>query len=207
MKRNHLVLLVAGLLLFAGVQAQSLKEGINDLYKERYKSAKAVFEKLVATNPNDLEAVYWLGQTLIMTDHLKDAHALYEKTLGTNGNAPLILVGMGHAELYDKSKTNEARQRFETALTLTAHKKKGNDPEILNAIGKANTDAKYGDLAYAIEKLKEASEKESKNPDIFLNLGNAYRKAFPGQAGGEAYQAYQNAVRLDNKFASGPYCS
>lgn len=205
MKRKQLVLLVIGILGITGLQAQTVQDGVNDLYKQRYKSAKSVFEKLIAANPNNLEAIYWLGQTLIQTENVEGAHALYEKTLGTNGNAPLILVGMGHAELYNQAKTNEARQRFETALTMTANKKKGNDPEILNAIGKANTDAKYGDLTYGIAKLKEATEKETKNPDIFLNLGNAFRKAFPGQAGGEAYQAYQNAVRLNSKFAIGHY--
>lgn len=205
MKRNKLVLFVAGLLAFASLQAQSVKDGKSDLYKQRYKSAKAVFEKLVAANPNDLDAVYWLGQTYIAMENVKAAKDLYEKTLAANGNAPLILVGMGHVELYDQSKTNEARQRFETALTMTEHKRKGNDPNILNAIGLANSDAKYGDLNYAIERLKEAVDKDAKNPEIYLNLGNAYRKAFPGQAGGDAYQAYQNAVRLDNKFAIGHY--
>lgn len=205
MKRKQLVLLVAGFLGIASLRAQSVQDGVGDLYKQRYKSAKAVFEKLIAANPNNLEAIYWLGQAMILSEDVNGAKALYEKTLGTNGNAPLILVGMGHVELYDKAKTNEARQRFETALTMTVNKKKGNDPEILNAIGRANTEAKYGDLAYAIERLKEAVDKESKNPDIYLNLGNAYRKAFPGQAGGEAYQAYQNAVKLNNKFAIGHY--
>lgn len=205
MKRKQLVLLIVGILGITGLGAQNLQEGIDDLYKQRFKSAKAVFEKMIAANPNNLDAIYWMGQTLIQTENIAGAKALYEKTLGTNGNAPMILVGMGHAELYDQSKTNEARQRFETALTMTTNKKKGNDPEILNAIGRANTDAKYGDLAYAIERLKEAVSKESKNPDIFLNLGNAFRKAFPGQAGGEAYQAYQNAVKLNAKFAIGHY--
>ncbi|NJO24878.1 MAG: tetratricopeptide repeat protein, partial [Bacteroidia bacterium] len=33
-----------------------------------------------------------------------------------------------------------------------------------------------GNLDYAVQVLQEASEKDVKNPDIFLNLGNAYRK-------------------------------
>ncbi|MBI1341523.1 MAG: tetratricopeptide repeat protein [Terrimonas sp.] len=205
MKRSKLVLFVAGFMAVTSLQAQSVQDGKNDLYKQRYKSAKAVFEKLIAANPNDLDAIYWLGQTYIMTEDVPAAKSLYEKTLATNGNAPLILVGMGHTELYDQSKTNEARQRFETALTMTANKRKGNDPDILNAVGEANADAKYGDLNYAIERLKEAIDRDGKNPEIYLNLGNAYRKAFPGQAGGDAYQAYQNAVKINPKFAIAHY--
>ena len=45
--------------------AQSVADGRRFLYYERYKSAKDNFEKAVAANPNDANAVYWLGQTLI----------------------------------------------------------------------------------------------------------------------------------------------
>ena len=60
-----IAVLFAGILGMAVVQAQSIQEGVNHLYAERYKSAKDVFDKMVATNPNNLEAVYWLGQTYL----------------------------------------------------------------------------------------------------------------------------------------------
>ncbi len=83
---------------------------------------KAVFERLIAANPNNLDAVYRLGQTMIAMDDVKGAGALYDKTLSTNGNAPLILVGRGHVDLID-GKNNEARQRFEAAITASKGKK------------------------------------------------------------------------------------
>src|SRR5829696_5538139 len=154
MKKSAIVLFSA-LLLTVSAFAQSIQEGINHLYAERYTSAKAVFDKILASNPNNLEAVYWQGQTLIEQDDVAGARALYEKTLAANGNAPLILVGMGHVELLD-NKTAEARQRFESAISLSPGKK-GDDPNVLNAIGRANVDAKAGDVNYAIEKLNAAS--------------------------------------------------
>jgi Flp pilus assembly protein TadD len=129
--------------------AQSVQEGLNHLYAERYTSAKAVFDKMLASNPNNLDAVYWQGQTLIEQDDVAAARALYEKTLASNGNAPLLLTGMGHVELLE-GKTAEARQRFESAISLSRGKK-GDDPNVLNAIGRANVDAKGGDINYAIE--------------------------------------------------------
>ncbi len=39
---------------------------------------------------------------------------LYEKALDNKWQCPLILVGLGHAELHD-NKTNDARQQFEAA--------------------------------------------------------------------------------------------
>ena len=77
----------------------------------------------------------------------------------------------------------------------------------MNAIGKANVDAadnafKSGDLTYAIEKLKVAADRDPKNPDIFLNLGNAYRKL---QDGGNAVTNYNKALEINPNFAIASY--
>ncbi|HEX6335242.1 MAG TPA: tetratricopeptide repeat protein, partial [Flavisolibacter sp.] len=171
----------------------SVQEGVNNFYAERYQSARTVFEKLTNANPNNMDATYWLGQTYIATGDIRAARNVYEKALAANGNAPLILVGMGHVELLE-GKTGEARQRFDAAISFSRGKK-GFDPNVLNAVGRANVNAftdqkKYGDLDYAIEKLTLASQQAPNNPEIFLNLGNAYRKKHKG---GEAVQAYRRA--------------
>jgi tetratricopeptide (TPR) repeat protein len=44
-------------------------------------------------------------------------------------------------------------------------------------------------------------ERDPKNADIALNLGNAYRKKNPGQGGGDAYKNYQLAAQLNPGFA------
>lgn len=160
---------------------------------ERYQSAKQVFEKLTASNPNNLEAVYWLGQTLLDQDDVNGARALYQKTLAANGNAPWVMVGMGHVNLLD-GKAAEARQLFDAAIAASKGKK-GGDPAILTAVARANVDAysdqkKQGDLDYAIAKLNEAAQQAPNNPDIFVVLGNAYRKKHQG---GDAVLAYRKA--------------
>ena len=194
MKKTLIVLLSAFITL--GAFAQSVQEGISHLYADRMTSAKTTFEKMLAANPNNLDAVYWLGQVHIENDDVAAARALYEKTLATNGNAPMVLVGMGHVELLE-NKTSEARQRFESAISLSKSRK-GNDPNVLNAIGRANVDAKAGDVQYAIAKLTEATQRDAKNADIWLNLGNAYRKAGNG---GQAVTAYMEATRANPSFA------
>ena len=96
MMKTTITILFASALSIAGIKAQSIPEGINHLYAERNKSAKETFEKLVAANPNNLEAIYWLGQSYLAMNDVKSARDLYSKTLQANGNAPLILAGMGH---------------------------------------------------------------------------------------------------------------
>ncbi len=198
MKKTTMIV-AAVLFSLAGLRAQNLKDGIADLEADRFKGAIAVFEKLLADNPNNVEATYWLGQTYLDEDRNALARDLYAKALVSSNNAPLILVGSGHVDLLDK-KTAEARQKFETAITATTNRK-GPDPDILNAVGRANVDAKAGDMNYAVSVLEQASQRDSKNANIWLNLGNAYRKQSPGEGGGRAIQAYQKALDVDPHYA------
>ncbi len=204
MKKTTITLLAAGLLYVSGLQAQTIQEGVNHLNSGRPKSAIINFEKMIAVNPNNIEAIYWLGQSFLENDEIagarvKSAHELYEKGLQSSVNAPLLLVGMGHVELL-QNKTTDARQKFETALTMT-RTKKGDDQNILLAVGRANVDAKAGDFNYAIEKLKAAADKGEKSPEILMQLGNAYRKANPGQGGGDAFENYKKALLLNPNFS------
>ena len=185
--------------MFANLNAQTVQEGVNHLYADRFKNAEQTFQKLLAANPNNADATYWLGQTYLDGDDNDAARQLYDKALSTNGNNPLIMVGKGHVALLDK-KMDEARQLFESALTVS-RTKKGDDPAVLNAIGRANVDAKDGNLTYAVEKLEMALQREPKNADIALNLGNAYRKKDPGQGGGKAYENYKLATQINPSFA------
>ncbi|HEY6503755.1 MAG TPA: tetratricopeptide repeat protein [Chitinophagaceae bacterium] len=209
MKKSPTTFLIAISMLLAvsGSQAQSVQEGVNDLYAERYKGAKATFEKLIAANPNNIDATYWLGQALIASGDVPAARNVYSKALMTSANAPLLIVGIGQVELIE-NKPSEASQRFEAAITMTRGKK-GDDPVILNAIGRAIVNTytdkeKKGDINYALEKLEAASLRDPNNAEIFLNLGNAYRKAKPGEGGGKAFENYRKANAANPNFAP-PY--
>jgi tetratricopeptide (TPR) repeat protein len=199
MKKTIFAILASGLVMSVST-AQTIQEGVTHLYADRWQSAVGVFQKLLAQNPNNIEASYWLGQTYFDMDDNNMAKEVYEKGLAASNNAPLLLVGKGHYLLAEKQ-VNEARQNFETAISMSKDKKGKDNPEILNAIGRAHTDAKMGDYKYAEQILRTASELNTKNPDILLNLGNAIRKARPGEAGRDAYEAYRRAIDLNPNFA------
>jgi len=196
-KMKQLFLLSSFIFLANILFAQSIDDGKKFLDYERYTSAQNVFSKLVAANPNDAEAVYWLGQTYIENEDNPDtasALTLYQKTLQANPNQPLIMVGIGEIELMQGHK-EDARNRFETAISLA---KKKDLPEVLTAVGRANSDAKNGDPVYAIDKLNQAADKDKKNPEIQIKLGDAYRKMIDGA---NATTSYTNALALDPKSA------
>ncbi len=197
----------AGLLFIAvfisanALKAQTIEEGKKFLYYERYKSAKSVFEKLLAANPNNVDAAYWLGQSLILPDdnsNVAAAKELYQKTLMANPNSPILLAGMGHIELLEK-KDADAKNRFETAISLTQAK----SAPVLYAVGVANVLALNGDANYAVDKLKLATAlKNMKDPDVFVALGDAYKKLTDG---GNAQKSYEGALALNPNYARASY--
>ena len=187
--------LIASLVLMGSTLfAQDIKEGKQFLNYERYESAEGVFQKLLTANPNNTEAAYWLGQTYLYPNRepidTAAAKALYQKTLQANPNDALMMIGVGQIELMEGNKT-DARNRFETAINNT---KKRDLPDILYAVGRANIDPKNGDIMYGIEKLKQAAEKDKKNPDIYNEIGYGYWKLHDG---GNATSNYQTALALD----------
>jgi tetratricopeptide (TPR) repeat protein len=199
MKNNlRIGLLVAGVVGLCNIAfAQTVEQGKKFLYYQRYKSANDVFDKILAGNPNNIDAIYWKGQTLLSQHDSAAAGDLYSKALQTNGNAPLLLAGMGGVEL--RTGKADAKQRFETAISLT----KGKDINVLNAVADNNIDARSGDAQYAIEKLTQATQiKNFNNPDTWLLMGDAYRKLIDG---GNAVQSYQKALTLDPKLAEAKF--
>ena len=58
MMKRVFSLLVTVVVLGNTLFAQSVEDGKKFLYYERYKSAKDAFEKILASNPNDINATY-----------------------------------------------------------------------------------------------------------------------------------------------------
>lgn len=162
----------------------------------RTTSAKQALQQAVSSNAKDAQAIYWLGQTYLAMDSIGGARQVYQNALNSGVNDPLVWVGMGHVETLQGNK-DAARQRFEAALTAST-KNKSEDVNVLNAIGRANADgpANAGDPTYGIALLKRAVALAPNNADAYTNLGINYLKLGPDQ-GGNAYEAFNNAIRVD----------
>lgn len=185
---------ILALMVSAGVMAQSVQEGRRMLHMQRHHAAKKILHQLADQAPANVETAYWLAQAYFENGDPKGADAVLAKAMqGENGSHPLLLVAKGQAELIE-GKTADARQRFETAISLT----KAKNIEIFTAIGKANIE-KGGDAAYGIEKLKIATAlKGFKDPFTYIYMGDLYRSMMNG---GEAVKAYENALMVDPKNA------
>ena len=194
------------LLLLSAVSltAQTLEDAKKLVYYEKFESAKKALQHIVDAEPNNEEAIYWLGQSMIRSEESSPANwnaakQLYQSKISNKDNN-LIMAGIGHIELLE-GKIQDARNHFEAAISLS----QGKNIAVLNAIGYANgnPDAKNGDPNYAIDKLKQATQlKKFNNPDVWVNLGDAYRKIGDG---GQAITSYQSALSIDPKYARADY--
>lgn len=195
MMRIQTGLLFSAVLTVGQLCAQSVEQGKKFFGYERYNSAKDQFEKVLAANPSDPAATFWLTETYLELKDTAAAKALVQRSLAANGNSPMALVSMGRIELLE-GKTADARQRFETALSLT----KSKDMNVINGIGYAVVNSRQGDPAYVIEKLTPITQqKDFKDPNTWIVIGDAYRRMVDG---GNAVQSYQKALVLDPKNAA-----
>ncbi len=175
--------------------AQSLDEGKKFMYYERFNSAKDVFTKLLAANPKNEEAAYWLGQAYLALEDDALAKQTYQMALQGNPTSPILLTGMGQIELME-NKTTDARNHFDMAVNNT----KSKDIEVLHAVGRANAYTKAGDANYGISLMQKATTlKGFKDPSVFVTIGDAYRKLVNG---GDAVLAFNNALLLNPSYAA-----
>ncbi len=199
-KKVFLGLVLVSGLLATNVFAQNIDNAKKMFYYERYKSAKADLEKLVAADAKNAEASYWLVQTLLAEGKKVDAKKVATAAVAANSASPLALVAVGHVELADNNKT-DAKSRFETAISLADKKSL---VSVLTAIGRANGSVglRQSEPDYGIEKLKLALQKEPNNAEAFMLIGDNYRRKLDG---GNAVDNYESALQRDPKLAKAAY--
>ncbi len=196
MRQLSISLLLAFTSIGSSVMAQTLEQGNSFFIMKGMQVHSPHLKKPSNANPNNIDAVYWLGQTLIHRRDTRDTlvrKRCIRKCLQRMEMPPLLLAGMGHIELLYGNKT-DSRQRFETAISSTKEK----DINVLNAVAYANIDAKAGDPNYAIQKLELATQiKRFNDPETYVLMGDAYRRLLDG---GNAVQSYQKALNLNPKL-------
>jgi len=152
--------------LFVSVfNAQSIEDGVNFYFGQKYDSAKEIFQK------NDSgDGVYWLGQVMIaQRASNNDVRKLYQEGLVKFPKSKLIKIGLSHVDILD-GKLAEAKA-IESAI-LEGSK----NPDEYNAVARAHIQAgKKGDQGFVIEKLKPIYDNnKKKDVNIPLYLANAY---------------------------------
>ncbi|NLR64112.1 hypothetical protein HGH92_07325 [Chitinophaga varians] len=193
-------LLVALLCAASGsVMAQSVQDGLKDLYYGKNLSAKQTFEKVIAAKPTEDKAYYYMGIAQLATEDVAGATATFQKGLQAVPTSALLQAGMGRIDLI-KGDAAAAKAKFEAATAAT----QGRDGDVARAIADANTEVKGGDRAYALTVMDKLLNNEGRKKKEmytataadYIEQGDAYRY-LGGENGGKAIAAYEKALELD----------
>ena len=103
MKRFYVVLSIC-IGVSVTVSGQTVQDGKNHLFAQRFELADQTFQQLLKANAADPEVLYWGGQAVIERelDSAKKAAVArnwYDKALQVAANSPWVMVGAGHADL------------------------------------------------------------------------------------------------------------
>lgn len=193
--------LFTGAILFmmGGLRAQSLADARKLLYYERYAGAAHQLQSLLKADPNNSEAWWLLTQVYLHRHQLQQIKDSLRQMPPSINEQPFALCAKGQI-LLEQHQKDSAAMYFSKALTITREK----DPIILAAIAQAHQGADSGDALYAVELLNKAIKKEKHNPELYVELGDAYRRL---DDGGQSYKAYQDALAQDSKYAKALYKS
>ena len=192
-------LFVAMLCIANGAMAQSVEDGLKDLYYGKFQTAKQNLEKAIAAKPTDDRAYYYLGIAELGLENQAGATAAFTKGLAAVPASPLLTAGLGRIDLLS-GKNAEAKQKFESASTAT----EGRNGDVARAIADANSEIITGDRGYALTTMEKLLNNEGRKKRQmytataadYIELGDAYR-FLGGENGGKAISAYEKALELD----------
>lgn len=182
------IVIMAAMTLSAGVQAQSLEEGVKMYNYERYESAKKALAPLAGSNPM---ANYYYGLSELQlgnTDAAAAAFAKYPADIANkSGNIRVAF------------KRGDAAGAMQQAQALAGSAKK-KEWEQLKYAADALTYSDGSNKQQAVDWYKEV---QVRNPDanVLLEMGDAYLE-LPG-GGGPAMTSFEKLTEKDPKHSIG----
>lgn len=202
---KKVALLTSLFLMFVScIKAQTIEDAKKHLYNERHESAKKTLQAIVKSENASPDAWYWLAEIHLLKKDiaaaektLQEGKAYFNKNGYSVKNNPLVNIGWAHLSL-DKNEIAAAKASIEETLKESKYK----DASALHAAAKANIDSKNGDIKYAIELLEKAIKRDKKNAEIYVTLGDAYRKIIDGS---NAIVNYRKALDINPAYAEAYY--
>ncbi|MBV4358820.1 tetratricopeptide repeat protein [Pinibacter aurantiacus] len=197
MMTRQFLIVAAALLVSTGLWSQDVNDVSKDIYHERYAPAKQKLLNILSQSPSNEEALYLLTQVYLQNDSVQTAKAKLLSAPPAALDQPIVMCAMGHLLLRQDS-ADAAKIYFDKALDRT----KSKNPHVLNAIAKAELDAKSGDANYGLSLLEKAFKRDKNNPELYVTKGDLYRKLGNGS---ESYKAYQEALAKNETYAAAIY--
>lgn len=180
-----------------GMYAQSLQDAKSLMYHERFISASDLLRNTIKSDPRSTEAWYLLTLCYLNDDKISSFWDSVPPVPADLQNAPYITCAKGNVVLRH-GKKDSATVLFNTALNQTRQK----DPAILLAVAIAHIRSDSGNATYALDLLSKAIKLDKKNPALYVEQGNAFRRLYNGT---EAYKSYTKAIDIDPAYGEAYY--
>ena len=172
--------------------SQSLAQAIKATDAEQYQKSKSMLKALIKSEPGNAANYFYLGNVYRQSDYIDSAKMVYKQGIAANANFPLNFVGLGSVALTEGN-AGTAKSNFEKALALTGKK----DNQTLLFIGKAYLQSGTANADASVKALQKAASINPKDAEVYLALGDAYRKQ---QKNSEAYSSYRTAFDLNKNL-------
>ncbi|HKR05861.1 MAG TPA: tetratricopeptide repeat protein [Bacteroidia bacterium] len=186
-------LMVAVIFSFAA-NAQTLNDALRLTDNEQYDVAEGVYKTLIQAEPKNGTYWFYYGDNFWKWENPDSAKVCYEKGLQVEPPNPLNLVGIGKA-LLEQNKIAEAKSYFDKAIATAGAKL----PQVQMETAEAFiTSLKNKDLNYALTLLQKAAAADSKNPEVYILIGDAYTEQNDGSS---AAENYNKALDLNKNLA------
>ena len=190
--------------------ATSLDEAFALLKVRKDNDALVVFEKILADEPGNLDALWGKAEIKRRAHKYKEAQALLSEILKQNPNHVSSLISLAYIR-YKDDKLNEALQLINRAINASSSDKE-NEALAYMMLGTINSrrSAKgwfFSKIRYGTQikcYFLKAKELAPHLPEVHLGLGTFYLKA-PAIVGGnldKAVQELETAVRIAPDFAT-----
>lgn len=197
MKKSTSLLFLAFTTLSAS--AQSLQDAIKLTDKEQFEKATSAFKTLLATDPQNGEAWFYLGENYWANERTDSAALCYDRGMGIS-KFPLNHAGAGKV-LWVQGKTAEAQAKFDQAIAIACDKaNKFSKPQQANAyreVAEALAEGPNKNHAKALEFIAKAIEFDPKNAEVFILKGDVLFDQNPTDGGTPLENGYKPAINLD----------
>lgn len=184
------ILFASIMLAGTALQAQTLKDAIRLNENEQQDEATAMYEQLIAKEPNNGTHYYYYGENFLDAEQPEKAADAFNRGLQKDPANGLNLIGQGEMKLMSGD-LNGGKALIEKAVKAAA----GKNALILMEAGEALIRYKKAqDLMTAQSYFEAAAKLEPKNPEVYNLLGDLYSELNNGTA---AAQNYNKALELD----------
>lgn len=210
---KSLFLLSAFLVLSVFSNAQTLAEATQKILSERFESAEADLNAIIAKEPTvaanyataGYNYFYWgvsdQDDAIELSEKMEAAEKLFRKGIEVVPNNPLCYVGLGHLLAFKKD-INGSNAQFTKAEEIMNTKSNKVDKlvkqQALLKMAEACLMDNNTQLEKALGYLNTALPFNDKNPEVYIQLGDYYRLR-DGINQSNAIAQYNKALEIDSK--------